>query len=175
MIRKILYRIDKVLSFFEEWTLFVTVTAALLTLFVSVVTRYTITYTLTWPEELVREVIIYSTFVGCASAIKSRSLIRVDALPNIFKGLKRPLEMVSNVSLLIFAVFITYYGVMMAHFQYRMGMKTVILQIPQVFLYCILPLMGILMFFRLLHVFYEDITGESIQDAEKTSGAANDG
>jgi TRAP-type C4-dicarboxylate transport system permease small subunit len=167
MIRKTLYRIDKVLSFFEEWTLFVAVTAALFTLFISVVTRYTITYTLTWPEELVREVIIYTTFIGCASAVKTRSLIRVDALPNIFKRLKKPLEIVSNVSLFVFAVFITYYGAKMAHFQYRMEMKTVILQIPQVVLYCILPLMGVLMIFRLIHVLYEDITGESIQDAEK--------
>ncbi len=169
--RKLLYRLDKVLTFFEEWTLFLTVAGALLSLFASVVfrfgTKWGITSSLAWPEEFVREVIIYSTFIGCAAAVKNRSLIRVDALPNLFSKLKKPLEYLSNISLLFFASFVTYYGIKMAHFQYKMGMKTIILEIPQVFLYTILPIMGVLMILRLVHVFYEDITGNSVADAMK--------
>ena len=164
MMRRALQVLDKVLTFFEEWTLFVAVMAALLTLFVSVVTRYTITYTLTWPEELVREVIVYTTFVGCAAGIKNRALIRIDALPNLFPALKRPLEFLSHLSLLGFAGFITYFGVKMALFQHQMGMKTIILQVPQVVLYSILPLMGVLMLCRLAHVLYEDFSGHPVHE-----------
>ena len=56
--------LDKILTFFEEWTLFVSVIVALLALFVNVVLRYGFNYSLAWSEELVREVIIYTTFIG---------------------------------------------------------------------------------------------------------------
>jgi TRAP-type C4-dicarboxylate transport system permease small subunit len=157
--------LDKVLTFFEDWSLFIAVIAALGTLFVSVVTRYTITYTLTWPEELVREVIIYTTFVGCAPAIKNRSLIRIDALPNLFPMWSKPLQLLSHFSLLCFAGLITWFGVRMAMFQYKMGMATIILKVPQVALYSILPLMGVLMICRLAHVLYEDVTGRPVHEA----------
>jgi TRAP-type C4-dicarboxylate transport system permease small subunit len=159
--------LDKALSWFEEWSLFVAVMAALATLFISVVTRYTITYTLTWPEELVREVIIYTTFIGCAPAIKNRALIRIDALPNLLPRLKKPLEFLAHLSLVGFAGFITYFGIKMALFQYKMGMKTIILKVPQVLLYSILPLMGILMLCRLIHVLYEDITGRPVHEPQQ--------
>ena len=51
------------------------------TLFVNVVMlRYGFNQSLAWSEELVREVIIYTTFIGCSAAVKNRSMIRIDAL-----------------------------------------------------------------------------------------------
>jgi len=178
MVRKILYYIDKVLTVFENWTLFTTVTVALVTLFVSVATRFGarwgITSTLTWPEELVREVIIYTTFIGTAAAVKKRSLIRIDALPNIFRKLEKPLEVLSSLSLLVFSGFLVWFGVKMALFQYKMGMKTIILKVPQVVLYTIVPVMGVIMFLRLVHVIYENLTGLKVEDyrADKKGAAA---
>ena len=58
MFGKILNVIDKILTFFEDWTLFLSVMARLLALFVNVILRYGFNYTLAWSEELVREVII---------------------------------------------------------------------------------------------------------------------
>ncbi len=40
MVGKILDYLDKILTFFEEWTLFISVMVALLALFVNVVLRY---------------------------------------------------------------------------------------------------------------------------------------
>jgi C4-dicarboxylate transporter DctQ subunit len=71
MIGKMLDVLDKILSFFEDWTLFISVIAALIALFFNVVLRYGFNYTLAWSEELVREVIIYTTFIGCCSAVKN--------------------------------------------------------------------------------------------------------
>ena len=164
MVRKALQVLDKGLSWFEEWTLFLTVTAALLTLFVSVVTRYTMTYTMTWPEELVREVIVYSTFVGCAAAVKRRGNIRVDAVPNLFPRLAKGLDAVSHVALLLFAGFITWYGVKLVKLQIATKQATIILKIPQSVLYSIIVLMGVTMICRLAHVLYEDLTGTKVAD-----------
>ena len=157
MFAKILYKVDKVLSFFEEWTLFVTVMVALVSLFVNVVLRYGFNYSLAWSEELVREVIIYTTFIGCGVAIKERKMIKIDASVQLMPKLKVPLTFFSNIATMIFAFMMIYYGWLMAAMQVRTHQKTIIMQIPLVYLYAILPLMGILWSLRTIQVLYEDI------------------
>ena len=157
MFGKILNFLDKVLSFFEEWTLFISVLVALIALFFNVVLRYGFNYTLAWSDELVREVIIYTTFIGCSVAVKNRSLIRIDASVQLFPKLKIPLTFFSNFVVMIFAIIMIYYGWLMAALQVQTQQKTIIMQIPLVYLYAILPLMGSLMLVRVIHVFYQDI------------------
>jgi TRAP-type C4-dicarboxylate transport system permease small subunit len=157
MFGKILNFLDKVLSFFEEWTLFISVLVALVALFFNVVLRYGFNYTLAWSDELVREVIIYTTFIGCSVAVKNRSLIRIDASVQLLPKLKIPLTFFSNFVVMIFAIMMIYYGWLMAALQVQTQQKTIIMQIPLVYLYAILPLMGIMMFIRVIQVFYQDI------------------
>ncbi len=88
MLGKMLDFLDKILTFFEEWTLFVSVIVALVALFVNVVLRYGFNYSLAWSEELVREVIIYTTFIGCSAAVKNRSMIKIDASVQLLPKLK---------------------------------------------------------------------------------------
>lgn len=160
MIKNILSFLDSVLTFFEEWTLFITVMVALVSLFVNVVLRYGFNYSLAWSEELVREVIIYTTFIGCSAAIRNRSMIKIDALVQIVPKLKVPLNYFSNIATLIFSVLMIYYGWLMAALQVKTHQQTIILKIPLVYLYAILPLMGVMMFIRTIQVLYEDYTSE---------------
>ena len=44
----------------------------------------------------------------------------------------------------------------MARMQAQTFQKTIILEIPYVYLYTLLPLMGVLMFIRIVQIFYED-------------------
>jgi C4-dicarboxylate transporter DctQ subunit len=157
MFGKILNFLDKVLSFFEEWTLFITVMVALVALFFNVVLRYGFNYSLAWSEELVREVIIYTTFIGCSAAVKSRTLIKIDASVQLFPKLKIPLTFFSNFVVGVFSVIMIYYGWQMAVLQARTFQKTIIMQIPLVYLYVILPLMGLMMLIRVIQVFYLDV------------------
>ncbi|BBO92605.1 TRAP transporter small permease [Desulfosarcina ovata] len=158
MTGKVFYKLDKILTTFEDWTIFISVLVALVALFVNVVLRYGFNYTLAWSEELVREVIIYTTFIGCCSAVKSRSMIKIDASVQLFPKLKMPLTYFSNVVILIFSVMMMIYGSQMAAMQARTFQKTLILQIPLVYLYAILPLTGGLMFIRTLQIIYKDLT-----------------
>jgi TRAP-type C4-dicarboxylate transport system permease small subunit len=157
MFQKTLDFLDKVLTFFEEWTLFISVMVALVALFVNVVLRYGFNHSLAWSEELVREVIIYTTFIGCSAAIKNRSMIRIDASVQLFPKLKTALTLFSNFAVMVFATMMIYYGWLMAALQLRTHQKTIIMQIPLVYLYAILPLMGIMMLIRVLQVTYQDI------------------
>ena len=166
MFGKLLNFLDKILTFFEEWTLFVTVMVALVALFVNVVLRYGFNYSLAWSEELVREVIIYTTFIGCSAAVKNRSLIKIDASVQLLPKLKMPLTYFSNFVTMIFAGMMIYYGWLMVLLQHRTQQKTIIMEIPLVFLYAILPLMGIMMMIRSLQVIYQDVTEQRAQKQE---------
>jgi TRAP-type C4-dicarboxylate transport system permease small subunit len=157
MIGKTILVFDKTLTFFEEWTLFISVIVALLALFFNVVLRYGFNYSLAWSEELVREVIIYTTFIGCSAAIKRQTMIKIDASVQLFPKLRTPLTFFSHLATCIFAAILVYYGWLMALLQVRTYQKTIILQIPLVYLYAILPLTGVMMFTRTLQVVYSDI------------------
>ncbi len=157
MFTRILRFLDKILTFFEEWTLLITVMVALTSLFINVVLRYGFNYSLAWSEELVREVIIYTTFIGCSAAIKRQQMIRIDASVQILPKLKIPLTFFSNFVTLIFACILVYYGWLMAVLQLKTHQKTIILQIPLVYLYAILPLTGCMMFIRTIQVIHNDI------------------
>jgi len=163
---KLLSFLDKILSFVEEWVLFISTFTALLALFANVVLRYGFNYSLAWSEELVREVIILTTFIGCSAAIKARSMIKIDALAQIVPRFKTPLTFFSNFVTLIFAVIMVYYGWKMAALQVMTNQKTIIMEIPLVYLYAILPVMGVMMFIRTIQVIYEDL------QQLKTSAAA---
>ena len=158
MLAKILNFLDKILTFFEEWTLFVSVIVALVALFVNVVLRYGFNYSLAWSEELVREVIIYTTFIGCSAAVKNRSMIKIDASVQLLPKLRMPLTYFSNFVTIIFAGLMIYYGWLMMVLQYRTHQKTIIMEIPLVILYAILPLMGMMMLIRSIQVIYQDVT-----------------
>jgi len=157
MFGKILSVLDKILSFVEEWVLFISTMAALISLFVNVVLRYGFNYSLAWSEELVREVIILTTFIGCSAAIKARSMIKIDALVQIIPSLKTPLTFFSNAVTMIFSLMMVYYGWKMAALQVTTHQKTIILQIPLVYLYAILPIMGVMMFIRTIQVMHQDV------------------
>jgi C4-dicarboxylate transporter, DctQ subunit len=157
MFGKIITVIDKVLTFFEDWTLFLSVMAALLALFGNVILRYGFNYTLAWSEELVREVIIATTFIGCGAAIKNRSMIKIDALPQLIPVLKVPLSYFSHLVTLIFGAMMVYFGWKMAAMQVMTQQKTIIMELPLVYLYALIPIMGVTMLLRTIQVIYQEV------------------
>jgi C4-dicarboxylate transporter, DctQ subunit len=157
---KLLRKLDKAASRFEEWTLFIIVIAALIALFFNVVLRYGFNYTLAWSEELVRIVIIYSTFVGASVAVKQRAMIRIDAVVQIFPKLKKGLTFYTNILMLVFAGMMIYYGYKMTHLQLLTSQKTIIMQIPLVVVYAVMPVTGLMVFLRTIQVMVQDFTSK---------------
>ena len=147
---------DQGLTFFEEWTLYLAVTVGLISLFINVILRYVFSYSMAWSEELIREIIILTTFVGLAPAIKNRSMITIDAVVQLVPRLRAPLTYFSHLSVLTFSVLITKLGIDMALLQERTSQKTIILEIPLVVIYLILPLMGATMGVRTIQVLWWD-------------------
>lgn len=162
MFIKVFKKIDKTFLFIEEWSLFIAVSVALLTAMANVILRKaTNDVSLYWSDEVVRKVIFFSTYIGCVAAIRSRSLIRIDALPQMLPILKKPLTLFSHLFVLVFSCVMVYLGVQMTGMMYADEYaKTATLQIPEYWFYAVLPLMGVMMFFRTLIVMREDWTGK---------------
>jgi len=161
MLKKTFRTIDRTFQFVEEWSLFTTVCIALIVAMANVLLRkLTSDVNLYWSDEVVRKVIYFTTFIGCVAAVRSRSLIRIDALPQLMPVLKKPLTLISHLAVLIFSAIMVYLGwqmtVMMFQDEYA---KTSTLQIPEWYFYAVLPLMGVMMFVRTLIVMVEDWHG----------------
>jgi len=161
MLKKIFRTVDRGFLFVEDWSLFIAVSVALLTAMANVVLRKaTSDVSLYWSDEGAGKVIFFSTYIGCAAAVRSRSLIRIDALPQIVPVLRKPLTLFSHLAVLMFAGIMIYLGWTMTLMMYLDEYaRTATLQIPEWYFYAVLPLMGVMMFLRTLIVMVEDWQG----------------
>ncbi len=169
MLKKTFKAIDRSFLFVEEWSLFVAVCLALFTAMANVVLRKaTDNISIYWSDEVVRKVIFFSTYIGCVAAVRCRSLIRIDALPQLMPVLKRPLTLFSHLVVLLFSGIMIYLGGKMALMMFQDEYaRTTTLQIPEWYFYAVLPLMGVMMFFRTLIVMVEDWRGKQEITGEK--------
>ncbi|PLX82664.1 MAG: TRAP transporter small permease [Desulfuromonas sp.] len=162
MVKKIFKTIDRTFLFAEEWSLFVTVCIALSVAMANVVLRkFTADINLYWSDEVVRKTIFFSTYIGCLTAVRSRTLIRIDAVPQLFPMLKKPLTLISHLAVLVFSATMVWLGWQMTALVYQDEYaRTISLQIPEWIFYAVLPVMGAMMFLRTLIVMVEDWRGE---------------
>ncbi|THB71685.1 MAG: TRAP transporter small permease [Desulfobulbaceae bacterium] len=158
MWKRLFKSVDKGFQFVEDWSLFTAVCIALLTAMANVVLRKTTqSFSLYWSDEVVRKVIYFSTYIGCVAAIRSRALIRIDALPQMLPILKKPLTIISHFAVIGFAVIMIYLGYQMTVMMYQDEYaRTATLRIPEWYFYAILPIMGVMMLVRTLIVMWED-------------------
>lgn len=158
MLKNAFEKIDRFFAFFEDWTLVLSVCTALIVAMANVILRkLTPDINIFWSDEVVRKTIYITTYVGCLVAVRNRSLICIDALPQLLPGLKRPLTMLSHIFILIFAVCMVYLGgkisIMMFHDSLA---RTSSLRLPEWIFYAVLPIMGLMMFLRTLILIIND-------------------
>lgn len=161
MLRKVFRAVDRTFAFVEDWSLFLTVSVALVVAMANIILRKSTAHlNLYWSDEVVRKVIYFTTYIGCVAAVRGRSLIRIDVLTQLLPVTKRFLTLVSHLAVLLFAAFMIRLGWLMTVSVYRDEYaRTSSLQLPEWWFYAILPLMGAMMFIRTLIVAVEDWTG----------------
>lgn len=158
MLRRVFEVIDRLFTRIEEWTLLLSVCIALVVAMANVLLRkLTADINIYWSDEVVRKTIYVSTYIGCVVAVRNRSLICIDALPQMVPGLKKPLTYFSHLVVLIFSAGMVYLGWSMTYMMYQDSFaRTASLQIPEWIFYAVLPLMGVMMFLRTLMVIVDD-------------------
>ena len=158
MLRRVFEKIDRSFTLVEDWTLLLSVCIALIVAMANVLLRkLTADVNLYWSDEVVRKTIYVSTYIGCVVAVRNRSLICIDALPQMVPGLKKPLAFFSNMVVLGFSACMVYLGGRMTSLMYQdTYARTASLQIPEWIFYAVLPLMGVMMLLRTLMVMIDD-------------------
>ena len=158
MFKKVFQKIDRLFIFIEDWSLLLSVCIALVIAMANVLLRkLTSDVNIYWSDEVVRKTIYISTYIGCVVAVRNRSLIRIDALPQMIPGLKKPLAIFSHLVVLLFSGIMIYLGGTMTRMMYLdTYARTASLQLPEWIFYAVLPLMGVMMFLRTLIVMAED-------------------
>jgi C4-dicarboxylate transporter DctQ subunit len=161
MLKRFYKTVDRGFQFVEEWSLFTAVCVALITAMANVILRKaTDNFSLYWSDEIVRKVIFFSTYIGCVAAVRSRSLIRIDALPQLLPILKKPLTLISHLAVLLFSGIMVYLGTEMTTMIYQDEFaRTATLRLPEWLFYAVLPVMGAMMFLRTLIIIWEDLRG----------------
>lgn len=169
MLKRLFKTIDRSFQFVEEWSLFTAVCVALITAMANVILRKTTdNFSLYWSDEVVRKVIFFSTYIGCVAAVRSRSLIRIDALPQLLPILQKPLTLISHLAVLLFSGIMVYLGTNMTIMIYQDEFaRTATLRLPEWLLYAVLPVMGVMMFLRTLIIIREDLMGSREKAGEQ--------
>src|SRR6056297_2761985 len=109
-LRTIYSRLDRLLEACEEWILAISVIGALIALLINVILRYGFHHSLPWAQELVREVIIVTTLLGCSLAVRRGQQVSIDAAAHIFPNLRSLLAGVHYLATLVFALLLIHFG-----------------------------------------------------------------
>jgi TRAP-type C4-dicarboxylate transport system permease small subunit len=153
MLKKTVKTIDKGIEFVEDWSLFLAVTIALAVAFVNIIMRKTTSQSLPWSDEVVRAVIYFTTYVGASAAIRNRSMIRIDAVPQLLRISRKPLSVFGHLAMVFFGALLMWLGGQVTYQVYLDPYATTtILEIPEWYLYAVLPLLGAMSIFRTILV-----------------------
>ena len=111
-------------------------------IFIQVVMRYVFHSSLTWSEELARYLFVWLVYFSVAYTAKRQAHIRIDAAINLYPKALRPwIEILSEIIVLIFSIFIAYTSITVFQKISASGQISPALHIPMQFVYAA-PLVG---------------------------------
>ncbi len=106
---KVLKMLDEHL---EEWILVVTYTLMLLIATAQVFFRYVINFSLSWSQDLLTYMFIWSVFIGVALAVKKRRHIRVELIHIVIPDKwKKWVNVFANLVFMAFCLIVSYYSI----------------------------------------------------------------
>ena len=155
---------NKILSQAENISIGIALLGATFMITINVINRFIFHKAFSWSDELVRYLIIYVTFIGCAGCVRKQEHIAIDMI-NSFLNNKRVLRIVSVVVsaiCLLFSGAITVYGVQLVIKVIRFPQLTAGLRIPQYIPYLMIPVGFFLMTLRYAQDLYGKIVGVDI-------------
>lgn len=96
---------------FEEYALVFLSAFTVVIIFLQVVMRYVFGNSLTWSEEIARYAFIWMIYIGVSYGVKTKKHLGVDAFSMLFKKKGQLIiSMIANISFLVFAGVMAYYG-----------------------------------------------------------------
>lgn len=126
----------------EEFFMIPLIFAMSIIIFIQVVCRYVFQNSLTWSEEMARYLFVWLVYFSVAYTAKKEAHIRIDAAINIYPKKARPyVEILSEIIVLAFAIFIAVTSVTVFQKISASGQISPALHVPMQFVYAA-PLVG---------------------------------
>jgi TRAP-type C4-dicarboxylate transport system permease small subunit len=121
--------------------------------FLQVLFRFVLKLPSSWTGEVVTFSFIYVVFLGAALAVKHNTHIMVDIVDGLPFSIKKAIDLVSHILVLIFLIVFTYYG--WIHTLNSMSTLTPALEIPKGYIYVVAPFSGMLMIYFLIRSYFK--------------------
>jgi TRAP-type C4-dicarboxylate transport system permease small subunit len=103
--------LKKINDHFEEWLLKIIYLIMLIIATAQVFFRYVINVSISWSQDLLTYMLIWSVFIGISLAVKKRRHIKVELVFVIFsKKVQFFLQVLSNLAFMVFCVIISYFS-----------------------------------------------------------------
>ena len=155
---------NKVLGQAENISIGIALLGATFMITINVINRFIFHQAFSWSDELVRYLIIYVTFIGCAGCVRKQEHIAIDMINSFLhsKMLLRIVSIVVTVICMLFSGAISVYGVQLVIKVIHFPQSTAGLRIPQYVPYLIIPIGFFLMTLRYAQDLYGKIIGVDI-------------
>ncbi|MCL6448547.1 MAG: TRAP transporter small permease [Armatimonadetes bacterium] len=144
----------------EIWLAGLTLGVASLLVFISVILRYCFHYSVSAFEEIIRYLIIWSTFLGGSALLRRNGHITIDILIVRLKERQRLiLQTFAYILGIVFCALLTIKGFGLVEQSIRVGAKSMsTLRLPMYIPQLAVPVGGLLMMFRFGQKVYENLT-----------------
>lgn len=151
-------KINHILNYIEEYVGVVSLIFTSLLVFVQVVLRYVLNYSLSWSEEVARYLIVWFVFIGSSIAVREKAHATMDALVTYLpdKG-KRIFSTIANLISIVFCVFLIWSGSGIVSSVIEFGSVTPSTGMPMYIPYLALPVGASLMLIRFLQLLVQDV------------------
>ncbi len=159
------------LRWLDKWgeEAFVSVMLALLVLLLGmeVFSRFVLSKSFSWMEEVCRYLFVWSCYIGVAIAVKRKEQLRVlvlmDVLKKRFPGLVKVLYVVSELIFIVFCGLVFYYSIGLIENMMRFKQVSSSLEINVLYAYLIIPISMALTIFRNLQSLYRDFKNRTFE------------
>lgn len=132
-----------IMDHLEEFFMIPLIFAMSIIIFIQVIMRYVFQSSLTWSEEMARYMFVWLVYFSVSYTARREKHIRIDAAINIYPKKMRPyIELVSEIIVLGFAIFIAITGMTVFHKIAWSGQMSPAMRIPMQFVYAA-PMIGL--------------------------------
>ena len=135
--------LKKIWDNLEEFIIVPPIFAMSIIIFIQVICRYVFQNSLTWSEELARYMFVWLVYFSVSFTARRQKHIRIDAAINLYPKKLRPyIEILSEIIVLAFSIFIAVTGVTVFHKIAWSGQMSPAMGIPMQFVYAA-PMIGL--------------------------------
>lgn len=135
----------------EEWIVAALIIIMVLMVTAQVISRYVFHLSLSYTEELVRYLFVWTTFIGAAgAAFRNRHLSVSSGLRGIPGRFERAVRALATAGALLFTGILFVYGARIVHLQMETGQETAALGMPMWIIGLAVPAGALLLFLRII-------------------------